>query len=77
MGEPFTQLSSGVKAAVDNSFALVNSRLIFTSESILSIAHKDVVPATKESNAIYELQYHCDSRYAHRKGSKTESDSTF
>ena len=49
MGEPSTKLSSGVKAAVDNCFALVNPRVILTSKSIPVIAHKDVVPATKKS----------------------------
>ena len=62
MGEPFTKLSSGVKAAVDNCFASVNPRVIFTSKSILPIAHKDVVPATKKSNVIYEFQCHCDNQ---------------
>ena len=34
MGEPSTKLSSEVKPAVDNSFASVNSRVIFTLKSI-------------------------------------------
>ena len=62
MGELSTKLSSGVKATVDNCFASVNPRVIFTSKSILPIAHKNVVPATKKSNVIYEFQCHCNSR---------------
>ena len=79
MGEPYTKLSRGVKATVDNCFASVNPRVIYTSKSILLIAHKDVVPTTKKSNVIYEFQCHCDSRYVdpHCKGSKTKSDSMF
>ena len=63
MGEPSTKLSSAVKAAVDNCFASVNPRVIFTSKSILPIARKDVVPATKKNIVIYEFQCHCDSWY--------------
>ena len=55
-----TKLSSGVKATVVNCFASVNPRVIFTLKSILSIAHKDVVLATKKSNVIYEVQCYCN-----------------
>ena len=72
VGESSTQLSSGVKAAVDNCFASVNPGIIFASKSILPIPHKDVVPATKESNAIYEFQCHCDSRYVSRTSQRLE-----
>ena len=72
MGEPSTKLSSGVKAAVDNCFASINPRVIFTSKSILSIAHEDVVPATKKSNVIYEFQCHCDSWYVGRTSQRLE-----
>ena len=50
MGKPSTKLTDGVKAVVNNCFALVNPRVIFISKSILPIAHKDVVPTTKKSN---------------------------
>ena len=59
MGEPSTKLSSEVKATVDNCFDSV----IPKAKSMLHIAHKDVVPATKKSNVIYEFQCHCDSWY--------------
>ena len=66
MGEPSTKHSSGLKAPVDNCYASVNLGVIFTSKNILSIAHKDVVPATKKSNVIYEFQCHYDNRYVGR-----------
>ena len=66
MGEPSTELSSGVKATIDNCFASVNPRVIFTSKSILPIAHKDVVLAIKKSNVIYEFKCHCILPIAHK-----------
>ena len=72
MSEPFTKLNSGVKATIDNCFSSINSRVIFTSKSILPFAHKDVVPAIKKSNVIYEFQCHCDSRYVGRTSQRLE-----
>ena len=77
MGEPSTKLpttlpSSGVKAAFDNCFASVNPRVIFTSKSVLFIAHKNVVLVTKKSNVIYVFQCHCDSRYLGRTSQRLE-----
>ena len=48
MGELSINLCSGVKAAVHNCFASINSRVIFISKSILPIADKDVVPDIKK-----------------------------
>ena len=76
MGEPSTKLSSGVKAAVDNCSASINPRVLFTSKSILPIAHKHVVPATKKSNVIYEFQCHCDSRYVGHTSQRLENEIT-
>ena len=64
MGELSTKLSSlnsGVKAAVENCFASVNPRVIFTLKRLLPISHIDVVPAAKKSNVIYKFQCQCES----------------
>ena len=73
MGKFSTKLSSGMKAAVDNCFALVNPSVIFTSKNIFSIAHKDIIPIIKKNNVIYEFQCHCDSRYVGRTSHRFEN----
>ena len=55
MSDLSTKLSSGIKAAVDNCFASVNLKVIFTSKRILPIGHKDIAPAIKKSNVIYKF----------------------
>ena len=66
IGSASQQLEHQVKSAVQNCFGAVSPRLIFSSQSMLPVAKKDVLPANQRSMVIYEYVCHCDSRYVGR-----------
>ena len=51
-----------VKAAVSNCFFAVESRIIFKTKELVPATKKDVLPAHRQINVIYEYSCHCDSR---------------
>ena len=66
IGKPSITLEKEVKAAVESCYGSVSTRLIFTSERMLPVARKDVLPTIQKSFVIYEYKCHCDSRYVGR-----------
>ena len=59
-------LEKDVKAAVENCYGSVVTRVVFVSKQMLPTARKDVLPALQKSLVIYEYKCHCDSRYVGR-----------
>ena len=51
---------------VSNTYLAVRPRVIFTSPRLIPAVKKDVLPATKLSNIIYEFKCRCDARYGGR-----------
>ena len=55
-----------IKRCVSNMYLAVHPRVIFTSRHLIPAVKKDVLPASKFSNIIYELKCRCDARYVGR-----------
>ena len=66
IGKPSTNLKKEVKTAVESCYGSVSTRLVFTSNCMLPVARKDVLPAIQKSFVIYQYKCHCDSRYVGR-----------
>ena len=47
-------------------FSAVESRVVYSTNELLSATDKDVLPALLKSNVIYQVSCHCDSRYVGR-----------
>ena len=65
-GRASLTLATNVKAAVENCYGSVTTRVVFVSKQMLPTARKDVLPAHQKSHVIYEYKGHCDSRYVGR-----------
>ena len=52
--------------SITRCYKTAKPRVILTSRPILTTAVKDVLPALKRSNLVYEFTCHCDSRYVGR-----------
>ena len=52
-----------IKTAVKPCYFAVERRIVFTIRQLLTAAQKDVLPASYQSNIVYQLLCHCDSRY--------------
>ena len=48
---------------MENFYGSVSTRFVFTSQCMLPVARKDVLPITKKNFDVYEYKCHCDSRY--------------
>ena len=55
-----------IKRCVSNTYLAVGPRVIFTSRCLIPAVKKDVLPASKLSNIIYEFKCWCDARYVGR-----------
>ena len=66
IGKPSTNLEKEVITAVESCYGSVSTRLVVTSNRILPVARKDVLPTTQKRFVIYEYKCHCDSRYVGR-----------
>ena len=51
---------------MESCYGSVGTRLVFTSNRMLPVARKDVLPTTQKSSVIYEYKCHCESRYVGR-----------
>ena len=71
-----TRFEKQVKSAVKQCFSAVGPRVVCSTNELLSATNKDVLPALRKSNVIYQFSCHCDSRYVGRipKGCRTESN---
>ena len=62
IGNSSTNLEKEVKTAVESCYGSVNTRLVFMSNRMLSVAGKAVPPTTQKSSVTYEYKCHSDSR---------------
>ena len=58
--------SKNVASAVQRCYFSVEPRVVFTTRKLLPTSKKDVLPASQQSNIVYEFSCHCDSRYVGR-----------
>ena len=63
IGRPSTNLEKEVKTAMESCYGSISTHLVFTSNRMLPVARKDVLPAIQKSFVIYEYKCHCDSLY--------------
>ena len=55
-----------IKTAVKRCYFAVESCIVYTTRQLLLEAKKDVLPVLHQSNVIYQILCHCDSRYVGR-----------
>ena len=55
-----------IKRCVSDTYLAVRPRVIFTSRRPIPAVQKDVLPASKLRNIIYEFECRCDARYVGR-----------
>ena len=63
LGSVSTRFKMQVKSAIQHCFTTVKPRVFYTTSQLFSATKKDVLPASKKSNVIYQFSCHCDSRY--------------
>ena len=51
-----------IKTAVKRCYFAVEPCIVYTTRQLLSVAKKDVLPALHQSNIVYQILCHCDSR---------------
>ena len=66
LGSVSTRFEKQVKSAVKQCFSAVEPRVAYSINELLSATNKDVLPALRKSNVIYQFSCHCDSRYEGR-----------
>ena len=52
-----------IKTAVKCCYFAVESCIVYVTRQLLPAAKKDVLPASHQSNIVYQFLCHCDSRY--------------
>ena len=57
---------------LSNSTLPLWNQVLFTNE-LLSVTNKDVLPALKKSNRIYQFSCHCDRRYVGRTSQRLQN----
>ena len=55
-----------VKSDIQHCVTIVEPRVFYTTNQLLPATKKDVLPASKKSNEIYQFSCHCVSRYVGR-----------
>ena len=55
-----------IKTAVKRCYFAVEPCMVYTTRQLLPTAKKDVLPASHQSNIVYQFLCHCDSRYVGR-----------
>ena len=63
LGFVSTRFERQVKSDVKQRFSAVESRVVYSTNELLSAINKNVLPALQKSNVIYQFSCHCDSRY--------------
>ena len=71
-GEPIARPVSNrfekqVTSSVKHCYLAVEPHVVYKTNQLLSVAYKDVRPTLQNSNVIYQVSYHCDSRYVGRR----------
>ena len=66
LGSVSTRFEKRVKSAVKQWFSIVEPRVVYYINELLSSTNKNVLTALQKSNGIYQFSYHCDSRYVDR-----------
>ena len=66
LGAISTRFEKQVASAVQRCYFSVEPRVVFTTRKLLPTSKKDVLPASQQSNIVYEFSCHCDSRYVGR-----------
>ena len=54
------------KSAVKQCLSAVESRVVYSTNELLSATNMDVLPSLQKSNVIYQFSCHCDSWYVGR-----------
>ena len=55
-----------IKTVVERCYFAVKPCIVYTTRQLLPAAQKDVLPASHQSNSVYQLLCHYDNRYVGR-----------
>ena len=66
LGVISTKFKKQVASPVQRCYFSVEPRAVFTTRQLLPASKKDALPASHQSNIVYEFSCHCDSRYVGR-----------
>ena len=55
-----------IKTAVKSCYFAVEPRIVYTTRQLLPAAQNNALPASHQSNIVYQFLCHCDSRYVGR-----------
>ena len=55
-----------IKTAVKRCYFAVEPCIVYTTRQLLLVAKKNVLPASHQSNIVYQFLCHCDNRYVGR-----------
>ena len=62
-GSVSARFEKQVKSAVKQCFSALEPRVVYSTNELLSASNKDVLPALRKSNVIYQFLCHCDCHY--------------
>ena len=63
LGSVSTRFEKEVKSAVKQCFSVVEPRVVYSTNQLLSTTNNDVLPALQKINVIYQFSCPCDNRY--------------
>ena len=66
LGKVSMKYEMQIKTAVKRCYFAVEPRIVYITRQLLPTAQKDVLPASHQSNIVYQFLCHCDSRYVGR-----------
>ena len=55
-----------IKTAVKRCYFAVEPRIVYSTRQLLPAAEKNVIPASQQSNIVYQYLCHCDNWYVGR-----------
>ena len=73
LGAISARFEKQVASAVQRCYFSVEPRVVFTTRQLLPASKKDVLPASQQSNIVYEFSCHCDSQYVGRTSQRLQN----
>ena len=61
-----------ITSSVKHCYLTVEPHVVYKTNQLFPVANKDVLPALRNSNVIYQFSCHCDSRYVGRSSQRLQ-----
>jgi len=72
IGNVSMKFEKQITSAVMRCFFSVEPRVVFTTRQLLPTTERDVLSSHHQNNVIYQILFHCDSRYVGRTSQRLE-----